>query len=75
MQERSPDFFLMNAQISKKWWEKFEVYLGVENLLDYKQNDPILASEDPFGPYFDSSLIWGPIFGRMFYAGLRLKFK
>ncbi len=73
--ERSPDFFLMNAQISKEWWEKFEVYLGVENLLDYKQNDPILASDDPFGPYFDSSMIWGPVFGRMFYAGLRLRLK
>lgn len=75
LNERSPSFFVMNAQISKTWWEKFEVYLGVENLLNYKQKDPILASEDPFGPYFDSSLIWGPIFGRNIYAGLRLKIK
>lgn len=71
----SPDFFLMNAQISKVWNEKFEIYLGGENLLDFKQQNPILASDDPFGSYFDSSLIWGPIFGRMIYAGIRLKIK
>jgi outer membrane receptor protein involved in Fe transport len=73
--ENSPAFFLMNAQISKEWNEKFEVYLGVENLLDYKQENPIIAADDPFGPYFDSSLIWAPVSGRMFYGGLRLKLK
>jgi outer membrane receptor protein involved in Fe transport len=73
--ERSPDFFLMNAQLSKEWNEKFELYIGAENLLDYKQDNPILASDDPFSPYFDSSMIWGPVFGRMFYAGLRLKIR
>jgi outer membrane receptor for ferrienterochelin and colicin len=71
----SPDFFLMNAQVSKVWNEKFEIYIGGENLLDFKQLNPILASDDPFGSYFDSSLIWGPIFGRMIYAGIRLKIK
>ncbi len=73
--ENSPSFFLMNTQVSKQWHEKFDVYLGVENILDFKQENPILASDDPFGQYFDSSLIWGPIFGRMVYAGIRLKIK
>jgi len=49
------------------------VYLGVENMLDYKQPNPILAASDPFSEYFDASLIWGPIFGRMFYAGVRFR--
>jgi len=71
----SPSFFLMNAQVSKSWQKLFEVYVGVENILDYKQDNPILASDQPFGPYFDSSLIWGPIFGRSFYIGLRYKIK
>ncbi len=71
----SPDYVLMNAQISKEWREKFEIYAGVENLLDYKQEKPILSSEDPFSPYFDSSLIWGPIFGRNTYVGLRYYLK
>ncbi len=71
LEEYSPAFLVMNAQVSKTWKEKLEVYVGAENLLDYTQKDPILASDDPFGPYFDSSMIWGPIFGRNIYAGLR----
>ncbi|WP_423127551.1 TonB-dependent receptor [Gaoshiqia sp. Z1-71] len=69
----SPDFFLMNAQVSKRWSERFELYAGVENLAGYKQHMPILASDQPFSPYFDSSLIWGPILGRKTYFGLRYK--
>ena len=75
LKKESPSFFLMNAQITKQWREMFDVYLGVENILDYTQADPILASNDPNGDYFDSSLIWGPIFGRMIYGGIRLKIK
>jgi len=47
--------------------------LGVENLLDFKQNNPIIDPTNPNGNYFDASLIWGPINGRMVYAGLRYK--
>ncbi len=70
---RSPDFVVMNAQISKKWQGKWEVYAGAENLLNYRQKSPIIASEDPFGPYFDSALVWGPVFGRNIYAGMRYR--
>ena len=71
VEDISPDFFLINAQVSKTWREKFEVYVGVENLLNYRQEDPILSSDQPFSPYFDSSLVWGPVFGRNTYLGLR----
>jgi outer membrane receptor for ferrienterochelin and colicin len=73
--EYSPDFILMNAQISKQWREVFDVYLGVENLLNFVQDNPIISAEDPFDDSFDSSLIWGPIFGRSFYLGLRYKIR
>ncbi len=69
--ERSPDFVMMNAQVSKGWRERFEIYVGMENLLNYKQSNPILSSDQPFSQYFDSSLIWGPIFGRNTYLGFR----
>jgi outer membrane receptor protein involved in Fe transport len=72
---RSPAYGVVNAQVNKTWNEKLEVYIGAENLLDFRQEDPILASEDPFGPYFDSSMVWGPIFGRNVYAGLRYTLK
>lgn len=70
--DRSPDFVVTNMQVSKQWWDRFDLYVGVENLFNFQQSDPIIAADDPFGPYFDSSLVWGPIFGRMVYAGLRL---
>jgi outer membrane receptor for ferrienterochelin and colicins len=73
--EVSPSFFVMNFQISKAWQKLFEVYLGVENVLDYKQENPILASDQPFSPYFDGSMIWGPVFGRNIYVGLRYKIR
>ncbi len=75
LEKYSPAYYLVNAQVSKTWKEKYEVYLGVENLFDFKQKNPILSSEDPFSPYFDSSLIWGPIFGRNIYLGFRYKMK
>lgn len=71
----SPNFFLMNAQISKSWQYSFDLYAGVENLLNYKQKDPILSSDQPFSQYFDSSLIWGPVTGRNVYFGMRYNIK
>ncbi len=71
----SPNFFLMNAQISKSWQHSFDLYAGVENLLNYKQKDPILSSNQPFSQYFDSSLIWGPVTGRNVYFGMRYNIK
>lgn len=75
LKDFSPSFFRINAQISKTWNNNFDAYIGVENLLNYKQGDPIIASNDPFGNYFDSSLIWGPINGRNVYVGIRYKIK
>ncbi len=71
LDDYSPDFYLMNAQVSKRWKKKFEGYIGIENILDYRQPNPILSSEQPFSQYFDSSIIWGPVFGRNIYLGLR----
>ncbi|MCK5136424.1 MAG: TonB-dependent receptor [Bacteroidales bacterium] len=69
----SPAFSLINLQIGKTFAKRMEIYAGVENLFDFRQEDPIIASDDPFGPFFDSSLIWGPIFGRKLYTGIRFR--
>ncbi len=71
----SPAISLMNAQITRTFSSTFEMYTGVENLGNYKQEKAILGSDNPFGPNFDSSIIYAPIFGQMFYAGLRFKIK
>jgi outer membrane receptor for ferrienterochelin and colicins len=69
----SPSYVLMNAQVTKDFGKKWSVYLGVENLSNFTLDNPIVAANDPFGAYFDSSLVWGPIFGRMTYAGFRYR--
>ena len=74
----SPDFYNVLAQITyvtKIKRTDFNIYIGVENALDYKQTNPIIASDAPFSKYFDASMVWGPIYGRMLYAGLRFKIK
>lgn len=74
LEATSPDFFLLSGQITKSWKDGlFELYLGGENLLNFRQDNPILGSNDPFGNYFDASMVWGPIFGRNLYAGMRYK--
>lgn len=69
--ETFSEFMNINAQVTKKI-DVVDLYFGVENLLDFKQDNPIIASDDPFGEYFDASLVWGPIDGRKFYLGVRL---
>ena len=70
--ERSPDFYLMSGQITKNFGKVFAAYIGMENILNFRQPDPILSAETPYGANFDSSLVWGPIFGRTTYVGFRL---
>lgn len=69
----SPVFAIINAQISKQWKERFDIYVGAENIGNYKQENPIISAEDPYSPYFDASLVWGPLFGIKVYAGMRYK--
>ena len=62
---------MVNGQITKKWNDRFDTYIGIENAFNFIQKNPIIDSANPYGDYFDSSLVWGPIFGRNIYAGLR----
>ncbi|MFA4864528.1 MAG: TonB-dependent receptor plug domain-containing protein, partial [Bacteroidales bacterium] len=74
MPANSPDYIILNAQVTK-FFKRWEIYLGGENLTNYTQHHPIIAADDPFGPYFDASNIWGPISGIKIYAGVRLLLK
>ena len=72
LKDHSDPYYTLMAQISKKFrW--IEVYLGAENILDYRIKNPIIDPMDPFGTNFDASLVWGPVSGRLFYAGFRYK--
>lgn len=74
MPDSSPEYAILNAQVTK-FFKRWEIYLGGENLTNYTQHHPIIAADDPFGPYFDASNIWGPISGIKIYAGVRLLLK
>ena len=69
----SDPYSLMNAQITKVFSKKFEIYMGGENLTNFRQNNPVLSAENPFGANFDTSIVFAPIMGRMFYGGFRYK--
>jgi len=65
--------FSINSQITRVFSSKFEVYLGGENINNFKQEDPIIMANNPFDPMFDASIVHGSIFGSTYYMGLRFK--
>ncbi len=73
LDEFSPTVGTLNLQVTKVFSPKFEVYLGGENVTNVRQPDPIISPDNPFGANFDSNFVYGPIFGSMYYAGLRYR--
>jgi copper chaperone CopZ len=77
----APSFTLFNAQITHYFPWGLDVYVGAENLGNYRQAQPILGYHDPFGtaggnsPRFDAASVYGPVMGTMVYAGLRYTLK
>ena len=65
--------YSINSQITRVFSNKFEVYLGGENINNFKQDNPIIMASDPYSKDFDASIIHGPIFGSTYYMGLRFK--
>jgi outer membrane receptor for ferrienterochelin and colicin len=61
----------LNFQVTRVFSKQFEVYVGGENILGYRQENPILSNDNPFGPNFDSTIIYAPVQGARVYAGLR----
>lgn len=63
-------YTVMNAQVTK-YFRYWNIYAGVENLADFKQKNPIAGADNPFGPDFNATNVWGPVIGRKMYVGLR----
>ena len=68
----SDAYWLANSQVKFNPNKKWEFYIGAENLFNYQQPNAIIDSSNPFSENFDASLIWGPVFGRKIYGGLKL---
>jgi outer membrane receptor for ferrienterochelin and colicins len=65
----SPNYYLMNASINR-FFKNFEIYGGGENLTNYTQHNPIIASDNP-SIYFDATQVYAPMMGRRAYVGIR----
>lgn len=65
---------MLNAQITHVF-KRWDFYLGGENLTNFKQKNPIIDAQNPFGSKFDATTIWGPVMGINIYAGLRYSIK
>ncbi len=70
---QSPSFSLINTQLTRVFSDFSEIYIGIENLGNFTQKNPIIFDNEPFNNKFDTSQVWAPILGRMFYVGLRYK--
>ena len=68
---QSPVYPILFAQVTRKF-KGVDVYIGAENLTNYKQKNPIISADDPYAPDFNASVIWGPLMGIKVYAGMRL---
>lgn len=58
------------AQITK-YWRTCSLYVGAENMTNFRQDQPIIDSYNPFGSDFDASMVCGPTTGWKVYVGFR----
>ena len=64
-------FEQVSAQVTR-YFRNWSIYVGGENLTNFKQKNPIIDAADPWGPNFDSTMIWGPVHGAKGYIGVRV---
>lgn len=67
----TPAYPLLYAQVTKRF-KGVDIYIGGENLTNYKQPCPIINPDKPFSEGFDASCVWGPVMGIKLYAGVRV---
>jgi outer membrane receptor for ferrienterochelin and colicins len=68
----SPSFVTLNSQVSRNF-VNWEYYIGAENLLNYRQENPIISAGNPGNATFDAGQVWGPVVGRTVYVGARYR--
>ena len=71
--ERFHAYEQVSAQITR-WFRHFSIYVGGENLTGFRQKQTIINAAEPFSSSFDPTMVWGPVHGAMFYAGVRINF-
>ena len=67
---RTPVYPLLYAQVTRRF-KGWDVYLGAENLTNFRQQNAIIGASNPRQPSFDASCIWGPLMGIKAHIGFR----
>lgn len=71
--EKFPAYPQLNLQVTREF-RHFSLYVGGENLTNYRQPNPVVNATNPWAATFDPTLVWGPVHGIMAYAGIRMNF-
>ena len=58
------------AQVTK-YFRTCSIYVGAENMTNFRQDNPIIGYDDPYGADFDASMVCGPTMGWKAYIGFR----
>ena len=61
----------LSAQVTR-FFRHWSIYAGGENITGFKQKNPIIGANAPWGTNFDSTMVWGPVHGAVYYVGVRL---
>ena len=69
-EKRFKPYPTLNAQITRNF-RHWSIYLGGENLTNYRQKNPVIGASDPWGDNFDATMVYAPIHGAMAYIGFR----
>ena len=67
---RTPVYPMLYAQITRRF-KGWDVYVGAENLTNFRQKNAIIGADNPRQASFDASCIWGPLMGIKAHAGFR----
>jgi len=68
--ERYSGFEQLSAQVTR-YFRHWSVYVGGENLTNFRQSNPIIDAANPWGDRFDATMVWGPVHGIKGYIGVR----
>ena len=72
---RSERYTEHNLKLSKRISPGIELYGSVKNLLNYTQDNPIVAPERPFSEEFATDRVYGPLQSRRILLGIKYEVK
>ncbi|MDR0800936.1 carboxypeptidase-like regulatory domain-containing protein [Fluviicola sp.] len=62
------------AQVTRHF-KHWDLYVGGENLFNFRQKNPIVSANNPYDPTFDATRVWASVMGTVVYAGFRYEIK